>query len=47
MEMEKQTFGRQNFDENVLSKDPHRLPILRVIYGDGLSRGQDFYLKFF
>ena len=47
MEMEKQRFGKQNFDKNGLSKDPHSLLIPRVIYGDSLSWGQDFYLKFF
>ncbi len=47
MEMEKQMFGEQNFDKSGLSKDPHSLRIPRVIYGDGLSWGQTFYLKFF
>ena len=37
MEMEKQMFGRQNFDKNGLIKDPYSIPIPRVIYGDGLS----------
>ena len=43
MEMEKQIFGKQNFDKSGFSKDP----ILRVIYGDGLSWGQAFILNFF
>ena len=47
MEIEKQMFGRQNFDKKGLSKDPHSLLIPRVIYGDGLTWGQAFYLKFF
>ena len=47
MEMEKQMFGRQNFDKDGLSKDPQSLLTPRVSYGDGLSWGQAFYLKLF
>ena len=45
--MEKQMFGKQNFDKSGLSKGPPSLPEPKVMYGDGLSQGQGFILKFF
>ena len=47
MEMEKQMFGKLNFDKSGFSKHLPSLLKPTVIYGDGLSWGQAFILNFF
>ena len=47
MEMEKQIFGKQNFDKRGLSKDPPSLWDTQSYLCCWPVPGQTFYLKFF